>query len=69
MLTRLVTLGLVAAAAMAVSTPASACGHKSCTGSTGNPETNTGGEPVPAPAGFALFALAATLIVTRRRNA
>jgi len=68
MLTRLVTIGL-AAAALTVAAPASACGHRSCSGSTGNVESSTGGSSVPAPAGLALFALAATLILTRRRSA
>lgn len=38
-----------------------ACGN--CSGGT------SGGVPLPAPAGVALFALGVTLLLTRRRNA
>lgn len=69
MVSRLVSLGLFALAAAALPAPASACGKSGCTGSTGNVESSTGGQSVPAPAGVALFALAATLLATRRRKA
>jgi hypothetical protein len=55
-------------AAAALPAPAIAC-KSSCSGSTGKVESSTGGQPVPAPAGIALFALAATLVATRRRKA
>jgi hypothetical protein len=38
-----------------------ACGGGSCTGTSG-------GVPLPAPAGVALFALGVTLLLTRRRR-
>jgi hypothetical protein len=69
MIRKLILIGGIGLAAVALPAPAAACGHSSCTGSTGNVESSTGGQPVPAPAGLALFALAATLIVTRRRKA
>jgi len=56
---------LVAAASLPQ--PASAC-RSGCPGSTGNIESSTGGHLVPAPAGVALFALAATLVATRRKR-
>ena len=56
---KLFLIGGIALAAAALPAPATAC-RNSCSGSTG-------GQPVPAPAGIALFALAATLVATRRR--
>jgi hypothetical protein len=38
-----------------------ACGSGSCPGTSG-------GVPLPAPAGVALFALGVTLLLTRRRS-
>jgi len=68
MIGKLFLTGGIALAAAALPAPASAC-KSSCPGSTGNVESSTGGQPVPAPAGVALFALAATLVATRRRKA
>jgi len=65
MIGKLFLTGGIALAAAALPAPAAACGS-GCPGATGNVESSTGGQPVPAPAGIALFALAATLIATRR---
>ena len=67
MIGKLFVTGAIALAAAALPAPAAAC-RGSCSGSTGNVESSTGGQPVPAPAGIALFALAATLVATRRRK-
>lgn len=54
---------LTLAATLAWSSDAAlACGAGSCGGTSG-------GVPLPAPAGVALFALGITLLLTRRRNA
>jgi len=67
MIGKLFLTGGIVLAAANLSGPAAAC-KSSCSGSTGNVESSTGGQPVPAPAGIALFALAATLVATRRRK-
>lgn len=51
---------LIAAALAFPADAALACGSASC---------SSGGVPLPAPAGVALFALGVTLLLTRRRNA
>jgi hypothetical protein len=58
MLVRLFLLGAFALLPEA----ALACGTGSCGGASG-------GVPLPAPAGVALFALGVTLLLTRRRSA
>ena len=49
-------------AAFAASPGAALACHNGCTGGS------SGGVPLPAPAGVALFALGATLLLTRRRT-
>ena len=52
---------LLLAAAYALAPGAAFACHGACPGTSG-------GTPLPAPAGVALFALGATLLLTRRRT-
>ena len=77
-LVRITALGSIAAAALAFATPAQACGRHHCppgssassTSTSSSTSTgSTGGTQVPAPAGFALFGLAALGLAARNRFA
>ena len=72
---KLAAAGTLAVAALSISQPANACGRhcppSSSTSSSTSTSTSssTGGTEVPAPAGFALFGLAALGLAARSRFA
>ena len=73
---KLAATGTLAIAALSISQPANACGHRcppssssSSTSTSSSTSSSTGGTEVPAPAGFALFGLAALGLAARNRIA